>query len=65
MIASYVFTIACDLLQEEDVDGVHLGQVCLALLSEEVVHISLGFNFLHEFMHVDLSELMFLVLGIQ
>ena len=44
---SYLFSPLHDLLKEEDVDCVHLRQVCLTLLSEEVVNIPLGLHLLH------------------
>jgi hypothetical protein len=45
-----------DLLEEEDVDGVNLGQVGLILQHEEVVELLLALELLHDLMDVDLSK---------
>jgi len=49
---SYIFGPLHNLLKEEDVDRVHLGQVSLTLLSEEVVDIPLGLHLLHHLFDV-------------
>jgi hypothetical protein len=53
---TYVLGPASHLLQEVGIDGVHLRQVGLALLSQEVVHILLGGDLLHELVDVHLLE---------
>lgn len=52
----YLFRTSGDLLQEEDVDGVHLGEVRFALLCEEIEHVPLRGDFLHELVDVDLLK---------
>jgi hypothetical protein len=54
--SAYVLGAASDLLEEEDVDGVHLRQVGLALESEEVVDVALGGHLLHDLVHVHLGK---------
>ena len=52
----YIFGRSGNLLQEVDDDCVHLKQVCLALLSEEVIDIPLRGDLLHEGVDVDRLE---------
>ena len=53
---AYLFHTARDLLEEEHVDGVQLGQVRFALDGQEVVDILLGGHLLHDLVHIDLLE---------
>jgi hypothetical protein len=51
---SYLFVSIRNLLQEEDVDTVHLRQVSLAILEQEVVELFLALELFHDFMDIDL-----------
>ena len=53
---AYLLHAACDLLEEEHVDGVELRQVGLAFDGQEVVDILLGRHLLHDLIHIDLLE---------
>lgn len=53
---AYLLHAACDLLEEEHVDGVELRQVRLAFDGQEVVDILLGRHLLHDLIHIDLLE---------
>ena len=55
---TYLLVTAGDLLEEVDVDRVHLGQVSLALLGEEVVDVPLRGHLLHERVDVHLLQLL-------
>jgi len=52
--SAYFLLRACDLLEEEHVDGIYLGQVCFALLGQEVIDILLRLHLLHELADVNL-----------
>lgn len=60
----YLLLTSGDLLQEEGVDGVHLWQVGLALLNEEVIDVLLGLHFLHQVMDVHLGEVLLRLVGL-
>ena len=53
---AYLFSTSGNLLQEEDVDCVQLRQVCLTLLSEEVVDVLLRGHLLHDLFDVHLLQ---------
>jgi len=53
---TYIFGTPGNLLQEEDVHSVHLWEVGLTLLGEEIIDVPLGLDLLHKFMDVDLLE---------
>ena len=63
-LLSYVLGSSGNLLEEEYVDGIQLGQVCLTLLGEEIEDISLGLHLFHELVHVDLRQLLLRVMRI-
>ena len=54
--AAYLLHASSDLLEEEHVDGVQLGQVRLALDGQEVVDVLLGGHLLHDLVHVHLLQ---------
>ena len=51
---TYLLLGTRDLLEEVHIDGVHLGQVGLALLCQEGEHVLLRLHLLHELAHVHL-----------
>ena len=51
---AYLLGSTCDLLEEEDVHCVQLRKVGLALEGQEVEHIPLAGDLLHDLIYVDL-----------